>query len=149
MEGRPMNSCLECGGPISPTVNDYSMEHFGVPLCFDHQNWIREYIHETTEEVISLYFALKKRGVPVELEQFDDYKAIDITVIDAQLKIEVDSLQHNLDPQQALIDLKRTYLSFLKGFLTLRVPNSLIRWNLEETADFITEFLNERKNKQS
>lgn len=125
------------------------MEHFGVPLCFDHQNWIREFIHETSEEVIGLYFALKERGVPVELEKFDGFKTIDIAVVDARVNIEVDGLQHSLDPHQALADLKRTYFSFLKGYLTLRVPNSLIRWNLEETADFITEFLMERKNKQS
>ena len=52
---------------------------------------------------------------------------------------------HNYDYKQALADLKRTYYSFKKGgYLTLRIPNSLIKNNFDETVGYIVEFLNER-----
>jgi very-short-patch-repair endonuclease len=92
-------------------------------------------------------FSLKKRGVPAELEKFDGYKTIDIAVVDAKVNIEVDCHQHISNPKQALADLKRTYFSLQKGFLTLRIPTALIRENLEATADYITTFLLENKNK--
>jgi len=52
-------------------------------------------------------------------------------------------MQHNFNPNQALADLKRTFFAFRKGYLTLRIPNSLVRSHLDQTADFITEFLME------
>jgi very-short-patch-repair endonuclease len=57
--------------------------------------------------------------------------------------IEVDGVHHNLQHRQALADLKRTYHSFLKGYFTLRIPNTLIHWSIDETADYIVDFLNE------
>lgn len=133
--------CLECSRFLDQKVRSYSMEHFGVPLCFEHQARIRN--SKATSHAIGLYFALRVRGVPAELEKWDGYKSIDIAVVEAKVNIEVDGAQHNFDPEQALSDLKRTYHSFRKGYLTLRIPNSLIEWNLDQTADFITEFLNE------
>jgi len=100
-----------------------------------------------TAEATRLYLSLKRRGVPAELEKFDGYKTIDIAVADAKVNIEVDGHQHISNPKQALSDLKRTYFSLQKGFLTLRIPNALIREYLEETADYITTFLLENKNK--
>jgi hypothetical protein len=37
---------------------------------------------------------------------------------------------------QALADLKRTFHSFKKGFLTLRTPNLLVKKHLAETAEY-------------
>lgn len=98
---------------------------------------------QSTFEAIDLYFALRKRGVPAKLEKFDGYKTIDIAIPEAKVNIEVDGAQHNFNARQALADLKRTYYSFKKGYLTLRIPNCLTKDKaLEETADYITEFLN-------
>ena len=85
--------------------------------------------------------------VPAELEKWDGFKTIDIAVTDAKVNIEVDGLHHNYSHNQALSDLKRTYYSFKKGYLTLRIPNTLIEWSVDETADYITEFLNESNKK--
>ena len=104
-------------------------------------------ISETTKETIDLYFSLKERGVPAELEKNDGFKTIDIAVVDAKVNIEVDGTHHNSSPTQALSDLKRTYYAFKRGYLTLRIPNSLVRNNLGETADYITSFLNISKKK--
>jgi len=42
-----------------------------------------------------------------------------------------------------MCDLLRTLHSFKKGYLTLRIPNSLIRDNLELAAGYITDYINE------
>lgn len=54
---------------------------------------------------------------------------------------------HNFNTHQALSDLKRTYFSFMKGNLAIRIPNSLVRYHLDQTADLITEMLKKNKPK--
>jgi very-short-patch-repair endonuclease len=76
------------------------------------------------------------------LEKFDGFKTIDIAIPLAKINIEVDGVHHNANSQQALADLKRTYYSFLEGYYTLRIPNSLLRSNLEETTEYIAEMCN-------
>lgn len=140
-----MERCCECGLLLSRGVTDFSWNIYGVPLCMEHQQWINHMQSVSTQETIRLYFALRERGVPAELEKYDGYKHIDIAIPDAKVNIEVDGRHHNYDARQALSDLKRTYHSFIKGFYTLRIPNSLV-YNealLNETADCIVELLNE------
>lgn len=142
--------CCECGEYLTSGVISFSCENYGLSLCIVHQKWIDFMQSRTTEETIRLYFALKERGVPAKMEKFDGFKQIDIAIPDAKVNIEVDGLHHNFNSSQALSDLKRTYFSFLKGYFTLRIPNSLIHSNdiLEETADYIVAFLNESNNKK-
>jgi very-short-patch-repair endonuclease len=87
-----------------------------------------------------LYLSLKSRGVPAELEKFDGYRTIDIAVVGAKVNIELDG-PHGHKYEQALSDLRRTLHSFHKGYLTLRIPNTLVHENLQETADSIIDFL--------
>lgn len=136
--------CINCNDYINQTVFNYSTENFGFPLCISCQHWYKEGIEKniTTNETLQLYLALKFRGVPAEIEKFDGFKTIDIAVVEKRVNVEVDGSHHNFNSKQALSDLKRTYFSFLKGYLTLRIPNSLVRYHLDETADMITEFLN-------
>jgi very-short-patch-repair endonuclease len=125
------------------------MEKCNIPLCREHQDWIQFMATQTTHEAIRLYFALKVRGVPAEMEKFDGFKHIDIAIPEAKINIEVDGGHHNYNDMQALADLKRTFFSFLKGYYTIRIPNSLV-YNesvLNETADFIVKILNESLNK--
>jgi len=144
-----MEKCHNCGIFIDESVFRYSINNFGVPLCIPCQNWIKDIEQCTTNEARRLYFALKQRGVPAELEKFDGYKCIDIAIPKAKINIEVDGQHHNFDSKQALSDLKRTYYSFLKGFYTLRIPNSLVYNDkvLNETADYIVEILNISNNR--
>lgn len=145
-----MSSCIECGCNICQSVFDYSISNMGHPLCMNHQKWLNTvyYNSSTTPQAIELYFALRRRGVPAELEKWDGYKTIDIAVTEAKVNIEVDGKHLNYNHQQALSDLKRTFYSFQKGYLTLRIPNSLVEWSIEETADYITEFLIESRNRK-
>ena len=131
--------CAECDCRIPGNVYHYSTQNMGVPLCIPHQKWIRN--HEATPQAIELYFLLKQNGVPAELEKHDGHKSVDIVIEEAKVHIEVDGVHHNSDNRQALQDLKRTFHAFRQGYITLRIPNSLIHWNAEETADYITEFL--------
>ena len=139
-------TCWECGTPIDRQVFAYSNKYCGFPLCIQHQQWLKGHVNASSESK-TLYFALKARGVQAELEKFDGYKTIDIAVTDAKVNIEVDGKHHNFKPSQALTDLKRTYYSFKKGYLTLRIPNSLVKSRLDETAKLIIEYLSESNSK--
>lgn len=134
------NECVECAAPLDKRVYNYSIDNFGAPLCRGHQDWIKT--KKTTDTARSLYFALKQHGVPAELEKFDGYKTIDIAIPECKVNIEVDGKHHNSNPNQALSDLQRTYYSFLKGYITLRIPNSLVERDLESTVDYLVRLLN-------
>jgi very-short-patch-repair endonuclease len=136
-------SCIDCGATLQQPVYRYSTTQLGLPLCLACQEEFKEKSQKSTKDALDLYLALRRRGVPAELEKWDGHKTIDIAVTEARVNIEVDGMQHNFNPQQALADLKRTFFAFKKGYLTLRIPNSLVRCHLEQTADFITEFLME------
>ena len=135
--------CLECDCAIDKAVYHYSTYNFGVALCRPHQEWLKTLDHKITKNAIMLYFLLKEREVQAELEKSDGYKKIDIVIEDAKVHIEVDGGHHNYSSKQALADLKRTYYSFRDGYLTLRIPNSLMcdEKTASETADYITDFL--------
>ena len=149
-------NCIDCDSKIAKIVFDYSINNFRYPLCRNCQDWFREKIETTsvTNESADLYFELRKRGVNAELEDFDGVKTVDIVVHEAKLHIEVDGMHHSFNANQALNDLKRSYNSFKRGYLTLRIPNSLVRNHIEEAANLICSFVTinkkrERKNKHS
>lgn len=98
---------------------------------------------KATPLALALFIELKKRGVAAQLEKWDGDKTVDISIEDAKMNIEVDAGQHSAD--QAMRNLLGTLLAFKKGYLTLRIPNSLVKYNLQHTADLITEFLIESK----
>jgi very-short-patch-repair endonuclease len=133
-------ACIECSARLFKNVFYYSLQNFGAPLCRYHQDWIRNI--QTTEPTVTLYLALRQLGVPAELEKFDGHKTIDIAIPECRVYIEVDGLHHNFNATQALTDLQRTYYSFLRGFITLRIPNSLIECDLKDTVEYIVRFLN-------
>ncbi|MCU0431803.1 MAG: endonuclease domain-containing protein [Cytophagaceae bacterium] len=135
--------CHNCFDKIDQRVSAYSNQNLGVPLCIPCQGWFRDILNysSATNESIDLYFALRRRGVPAVLEKNDGYKTIDIAVPEAKVNIEVDGGHHNFSHKQAMSDLQRTLYSYKKGFATLRIPNSLARYHLEEAAEMITEFL--------
>lgn len=143
--------CIECEINIDNAIFNHSTEIFGQALCRNCQDWYQGILvySSATDEAIDLYFALKKRGVPAQLEKNDGFKTIDIAVTDAKVYIEVDGQHHNFNSKQAMSDLKRTYYSFKNGYLTLRIPNSLAKYHLEDTAELITEFLIESRDRNN
>ncbi len=141
--------CLECEGQVSRKELDYSVKHYGKVLCRDCQE---DYInlknkHEkikkkSTQEAQKIYEILIKNGFNAKLELWDGFKHIDIAIPDYKVNIEVDGKQHQ-NEKQALADLKRTYHSFKRGYVTIRIPNELVRENIFETANYIMKFLKE------
>ena len=97
----------------------------------------------STQETIRLFDALKEQGVPAYIDKWDGHKHIDIAIPKAKINIEVDGIQHNTRSKQALADLKRTYYTFKKGYFTLRIPNSLIKYHFEECFKLIVGMVNE------
>jgi very-short-patch-repair endonuclease len=98
----------------------------------------------TTPEVVNLYFALKNRGFESDMEKFDGHMHVDIVFERPKLHIEVDGIQHNQSTRQVLSDLKRTFYSMQDGFLTIRIPNILVRNELTETVNYLVELILER-----
>ncbi len=135
--------CLYCKNDIPEVVYNYSNQQFGLPLCRMHQDQLKPGLEKATEASRKLFIALLERNVPAHIEKFDGFKHIDIAIPKARVNIEVDGQHHNYNPRQALSDLQRTLYSFQKGYLTLRIPNSLIYDNLHQNADYIVDFLNE------
>ena len=121
-----MSSCFACSGNISTAESAYGRENFGYPICRGCQGYIRSNANETTtSQTVWLWIELRSRGVPVQLEKWDGYKTIDLAIPEARCNIEVDGRHHqNFD--QAFLDLKRMRYSLEKGFVTIRVPNSLV-----------------------
>ena len=121
-----MSSCFACNGRISRAESDYGRENFAYPICRSCQDYIRSNDNATTtRQSVWLWVELRSRGVPVHLEKWDGYKTIDLAIPEARCNIEVDGRHHqNFD--QAFSDLKRMRHSLEKGFVTIRVPNSLV-----------------------
>ncbi|MBD8347741.1 DUF559 domain-containing protein [Dysgonomonas sp. HGC4] len=101
---------------------------------------------EPTIQAIRLADELKQIGVKCELEKSDGYKHIDIAITSAFLNIEIDGCHHNLDKEQAKRDLNRTYYSYIKGYNTIRIPNSLLKEekDIKYTAQRIKEMIEQK-----
>jgi very-short-patch-repair endonuclease len=142
-------TCCNCQQPIDERVSTYSLEHFQFALCIPCQKKMQDKWNAATKHALSLYFLLKKKGIRAELEKCDGFKTIDIAITEARLNIEVDGSHHNTRHDQALADLQRTFYSFQKGYYTLRIPNSLVKNHLTETADYVASFveLGRKKNR--
>jgi len=147
-----MEYCNKCGKPISEEEYKFSTNHYPVPLCIKCQpnQVIKNSFnkkHEPTPEAKKLGELLKKYGYKVEYEKYDGYKHIDIAIVDKKVNIEVDGGHHH-GKVQALRDLKRTFYSWEKSFVTLRIPNSLTKEDviIKETAEYIHKFLKTSRN---
>jgi len=141
--------CNKCHKTISQEVYKFSIDHYSIALCREHQpNQVKKSYSnkpEPTPEARRLGELLKKYGYKVEFEKYDGYKHIDIAIVKLKVNIEVDGSHHH-SKEQALRDLKRTFYSWNKDYVTLRIPNSLTKEDtIEETAEYIDKFL--RKNK--
>jgi hypothetical protein len=113
----------------------------GHALCASCQRNLKTSLKDSSRETAKLYFSLKQRGVPAVLEKATPMKGVDITVNGTQLNIEVDTPLQTCNPEKALAELKQVYYSANKGFFTLHVPNALIAYNLEQTADTIASLV--------
>jgi len=140
-----MKNCLHCNSYVDKKVCKQSKTKYDFELCEECQQKLIS-SNKGSIEATRLYLSLRKRHVPAELEKFNGYKTIDIAIVDAKVNIEVEAPHHQFKYKQALTDLKQTLYSFQDGFLTLRIPNVLIKKNLEETANCVTELIMRNKS---
>lgn len=139
--------CSKCEKHISNKELDYSAEHYGKLLCRECQEGYAPLKQKhtqrkarATKESLKLFESLIKMGVNAKLELWDKHKHIDIAIPDKRVNIEVDGGYHQ-NKKQALADLKRTYYSWKKGYVTLRIPNKLVQEYAYDTAGYIKKFL--------
>ncbi len=141
--------CSVCGKYIEPKVYNYSMYNFGKALCREHQptnkTFNGNFRSKITPEARILCDALRDKGFNAQKEWSDGHKHVDIAVPEAMTYIEIDGCQHNLSPEQALTDLKRTMYSSKEGYVTLPIPNSLVRNNPDKAAEILSEILSDRR----
>ena len=139
--------CSHCSCSIEDAEPiDYSEIYFNTVLCYSCISFFSYYTDRmfTTLSAFCLYIALKKNGLPVELEKYDGYKRIDIAIVKAKLNIEVDGIRHSKDSKQSLTDLKRMYYSMRKGYETVRIPNVLVNNNVNDVVNIISSMYVER-----
>ena len=140
-EKKDSSFCLYCKKEIPLVVQDYSLKNYGFALCRYHQGYLKPKLEKATAAARKLFVALLERDVPAKIEIFDGYKHIDIAIPEAKVNIEVDGAHHHFNAAQATADLQRTVYSFRKGYITLRIPNLLIYNNVQQTADYVVDYL--------
>jgi len=134
--------CEICNIKLPKSEFDYSMDHYGKPLCLTHQREKRASPH-----ALKLYDALKKRGIDCELESFDEFKHFDITIKNAKLNIGIDGEHHSLDPNQIHLDLMRDEEALKKGYAIKRYTLREIDENLESIAETLSHVVDNRIRK--
>lgn len=92
-----------------------------------------------TKQEVLLAEALRKRGIDLETEYQDGHKHIDIYIPKVKIAIEIDGLQHFLDPRQVSSDFHRDYYSNKEGVFTKHIPNELIESHLDQIAEAIVK----------
>src|SRR6266404_1590206 len=95
-------------------------------------------MQKVTPQAKLLYGALRKRKIKCVMEAYDGYKHVDISIPSAKIDIEVDGLQHYIDPMQILSDFNREHYSDRKdNYNTIHIPNLIIEHHINEVADAI------------
>ena len=140
-------NCKNCLIEIPPSRYYGLQKNCEFPLCIKCYSSLKHKIKRAGKLTRALYFLLREKQIPAQLEEFDGYKTIDISIEEAKLHIEVDGDHHNLKSNQALTDLKRTYHSIKEGIYTLRIPNSLVREKMKEASTYVIEIIKLRQKK--
>ena len=130
---------MNCNFPIDVAVSRFSLNYIGHVLCSPCQEELKVTLRDSNRETIKLYFSLKKRGIPAA---FEGQRTIDIAVMNTRMNIVVSEPQINYNPEKALAELQDSFSSPTEGPIRICVHNALIAYNLDETADCITGFLN-------
>jgi len=129
--------CLQCDSRIDASVFQFAVRKYKFPLCEDCQIWFVGKVFHTTRETIQLYFALKHKGIPVQLEKHLGHKRVAIVVREAKVQIEVEVSHTPGNIDHILKDLKSVGLTGQPAESILKIPETLVKYNIEETSDLI------------
>ena len=162
--------CNFCRKTISKKEFEYSITHYDVPLCIDHQKTFnllenedpiktsrsvtsssvlqnnpgKNYEDLTTPQVKKLSNALATRGIKNNVEAFDGYKHVDISIPWARINIEVDGKHHLYNPNQLFADLERDSFSQIDKIATIRITNDIVEENIDDLAESIAQVARKR-----
>ncbi len=132
----PPGQCRNCYTATTERLVDYPIFRLGYTLCKSCQDQLGQKLLRKTEETILLYFALRDRKVPAELDKFDGHKWIDIAVARSRVYIEIEGSQSS-----------KSETASSSGYLTLHIPHTQVRENLAETTYYIEAFLKESSSR--
>lgn len=102
-----------------------------------------------TRQVLDLKTELEKRGVKSVTEYNDGHKHVDLYIPTANIYIEVDGIQHLINPDQIIADFKREHYSDMAKYDTLHINNDILENHLERISEAITKVVLERKQHNS
>ncbi len=97
-----------------------------------------------TPQENALTLELNKRGIFVHQQYFDGYKHIDLYLPDARINIEVDGLQHLINPKRIVEDFHREYHADINGYHNIHITNGTLMHHLNEIADAIAEVVKQK-----
>lgn len=101
---------------------------------------------KTTTPQIILFDLLKSKGVNAILEYPDGHKSVDIAIPEAKIYIEIDGIDHFINPEQIERDFKREHYSEIDKFSTMHIPNIIVEHHTREVADGIIEVIKKTIN---
>lgn len=101
-------------------------------------------VFKITPESKLLFDKIIKAGVFAELEYWDGHKHVDIHIPSAKLYIEIDGVQHFTNPNQIATDFLRDHYSDDSGYDTFRIPNEIVREELDMVLKAILKIVTER-----
>ncbi len=137
--------CCRCYKIIDEPIYNSSLKNVELPLCSLCQGWYDTLPVKPTSCAKKLFRHLRDRNIKADLESKDQYKTIDILIKSALVHIEVDGSHHHLIGATAIRDLWRTYYSLKEEYITVHIPNSAIRHDVETTVKIISGIVIERK----
>ena len=92
---------------------------------------------------IQLYYGLKSVGESPMLEWWDGRKFVDLSFSRVKLNIEIDDKYEKLPFDIAIEYLQESMHSYKNGFTTIKVPHTLVKYNLRETVENILGIIEE------
>jgi len=90
-----------------------------------------------TKEALLLQSELSEIGIEAKLQHWDGHKHVDLYIEAAKLYIEVDGLNHWLNPKQIISDFNRDHYSDQGGYRTFRVPSFVVLTETKRLAKAI------------
>jgi len=100
---------------------------------------------QPTPQAKELCKRLNENGIDAKLEYWDGHKHVDIAILDSKLYIEIDGVQHYIDPKKIEADILRDQYSELNGFATVRFPRLLFENHLDRIAQAVIQVVEKRK----
>lgn len=97
-----------------------------------------------SEQSVKLFEALRERGIDAQPEYSDGHKHVDIAILGSRIYIEVDGLNHFVDPEQIVRDFKRNHYSDSDDYSTFYVTNQIVDNYLDEVVNALVKVVEMR-----